>query len=105
MNSNSKKSRVILALQALENDPCLTARRSAKIYSALYSTVLDRRSGRPSRRDIQPNSRMLTDLEESVIVQYVLDLDSKGFPPRLCGVEDIANRLLAERNTRRVGTR
>jgi hypothetical protein len=40
-----------------------------------------------------------------VIVQYILDLDTKGFPPRLCGVEDMANRLLAERNTGRVGTR
>jgi hypothetical protein len=40
-----------------------------------------------------------------VIVQYILDLDSKGFPPRLYGVEDMANRLLAERNAGRVGTR
>ena len=40
-----------------------------------------------------------------MIVQYILDLDSKGFPPRLCGVEDMANRLLAERNAGRVGTR
>src|ERR1700722_2952353 len=62
-------------------------------------------AGRTPRRDIQANSRKLTDLEESVIVQYILDLDSKGFPPRLCGVEDIANRLLAERNAGRVGTR
>ena len=40
-----------------------------------------------------------------MIVQYILDLDSKGFPPRLCSVEDMANHLLAERNTGRVGTR
>ena len=56
-----------------------------------------------SRRDIIANSRKLTDLEESVIVQYILDLDSKGFPPRLSGVEDMANRLLAERDAGRVG--
>jgi hypothetical protein len=55
------------------------------------------------RRDIPANSRKLTDLEESVIVQYILDLDSKGFPPRLSGVEDMANRLLAERDAGRVG--
>jgi hypothetical protein len=45
----------------------------------------------------------LTDLEESVIVQYILNLDSRGFPPRLSGVEDMANRLLAERDAGRVG--
>jgi hypothetical protein len=58
-----------------------------------------------SRRDILANSRKLTNLEESVIVQHILDLDSKGFPPRLSGVEDMANRLLAERDAGRVGTR
>jgi hypothetical protein len=56
-----------------------------------------------SRRDISANSRKLTDLEESVTVQYVLELDSKGFPPRLSGVRDMANRLLAERDAERVG--
>jgi hypothetical protein len=45
----------------------------------------------------------LTDLEESVIVQYILELDSKGFPPRLSGVEDMANRILAQRDAPRVG--
>jgi hypothetical protein len=47
----------------------------------------------------------MTDLEESVILEYILDLDCKGFPPRLSGVEDMANRLLADRDAPRVGTR
>ena len=33
------------------------------------------------RRDIPANSRKLTDLEELVVFQHILDLDSKGFPP------------------------
>jgi hypothetical protein len=63
-----------------------------------------RRRGQQSRYDIPANSRKLTDLEEAVIVQYILDLDSKGFSPRLSSVEDMADRLLAERDTGRVGT-
>ena len=43
------------------------------------------------------NSRKLTDLEESTLVQYILDLAAKGFPPRLPVVGDMANRLLAMR--------
>jgi hypothetical protein len=31
-----------------------------------------------------------------VIVQYILDLDSRSFPPRIRCVEDIANRILSE---------
>ena len=68
-------------------------------------TLRERRAGRPTRRDIAANSRKLTDLEESVIVQHILELDSKGFPPRLCGVEDMANRLLADRNALPVASR
>ncbi len=64
-----------------------------------------RRHGQQPRRDIPANSWKLTDLEESIIIQYILDLDSKGFPPRLSSVKDIADRLLAKRDAGRVGTR
>jgi hypothetical protein len=40
-----------------------------------------------------------------MIAQYIFDLDMRGFPPRLCGVEDMANRLLAEREMPPVGPR
>jgi hypothetical protein len=59
----------------------------------------------PSRRDIAANSRKLTDLEERAIVQYVLDLDSRSFPPRLRYVEDMANKLLADCDASPVGKR
>jgi hypothetical protein len=58
-----------------------------------------------SRRDKAPNLRNLTVLEESTIIKYVLDLNTRSFPPRLYKVEDIANRLLAERDAPKVGKR
>ena len=42
---------------------------------------------------------------EQAIVQYILDLDSRGFPPRLLAVEEMANRLLAARDILPVGKR
>ncbi|RKK17113.1 hypothetical protein BFJ66_g18036, partial [Fusarium oxysporum f. sp. cepae] len=42
---------------------------------------------------------------ESTIIQYVLDLDSRSFPPRLRDVEDMANKLLADRDAPPVGKR
>ncbi|KAM9874243.1 transposase [Verticillium dahliae] len=103
MESASKESRLILAVQAIKQDPNLSARAAAKIYNVDDSTLARRRRGQSSRRDITPLTRILTDLEESTIVQYVLDLDSRSFPPRLSGVEDMANRLLAERDATKVG--
>jgi hypothetical protein len=47
----------------------------------------------------------LTDLEEETIVRYILDLDWRSFPPRLRDVEDMANKLLADRDGPAVGKR
>ena len=57
------------------------------------------------RRDIPANLRKMTDLEETVLVQHILDLATKGFPPRMSVVEDMANRLLAICDMPHVGTR
>ena len=105
METTSKESRIILAIQALKGSQKLSIRSAARIYNVSETTLRERRAGRPARRDIAANSRKLTDLEESVIVQHILELDSKGFPPRLCGVEDMANRLLADRDALPVGSR
>ena len=64
-----------------------------------------RKRGIQPRRDILANSRKLTNLEESVLVQFILDLAAKGFPPRVSIMGDMANRLLATRDAPRVETR
>src|ERR1700759_2755533 len=45
----------------------------------------------------------LTNLEESVIVDHVLDLDSHGFLPSYDAVRDMADNLLGSRSTRCIG--
>ena len=45
----------------------------------------------------------MTELEEEVILQNILDMDSRGFAPRLAGVEDMANYILESRGGKRVG--
>lgn len=50
-----------------------------------------------------PTLRNLDQNEEKVIVEHILDLDARGFPPRLAAVADMANSLRAERNLAPVG--
>jgi hypothetical protein len=103
MSSIPDEAKVILALEALKNDDKLSIRAAAKVYAVPYTTLYDRRAGRHARRDVSANSRKLTDLEEQTIVQYVIELCTRSFPPRLCGVEDMANELLRARDASDVG--
>ena len=96
---------VMLALQAMKTNPKLSARAAGELYKVDHEKLCRRNRGIPARRDIQANSRKLTNLEESVLVQYILDLAAKGFPPQLSIVEDMANRLLTTRDASRVGSR
>jgi uncharacterized protein YoaH (UPF0181 family) len=44
-----------------------------------------------------PNSRNLTNTEEQVIVEHIVDLVERGFPRWLQDVANIANSLRAKR--------
>jgi hypothetical protein len=105
MSDINAEVRTLLAPQALQNDPKLSIRRAAKTYQIHKKRLRRRRNGIQSQRDTIPKSRRLSGLEEQIIVQYILNLDSRGFPPRHRGVEEKANRLLANRDASPVGKR
>ena len=105
MSAKQKEAQLMLAIEAIEQDPKLSLRKAAKIYRVDHTTLIRRRGGKPARINTMPNSRNLTELEEEIIVQEILDRNSRGFPPRYCDVEDMANRLRAARDAPRVGQR
>lgn len=103
METASKESLMILALQALKNDPKLSVRKAAQIYRVSPTTLTRRQKGKPSQAETTVKSRKLSNLEEKTIVQRLLKLDSQGFPVRIRGVEDMANLLRRERDASPVG--
>src|SRR5690554_1025814 len=105
MDTTTQEGRLLLAIQATRKTQNPNIKSIASTYNVPRTTLRRRLQGITSRRDIIPKSRKLTNLEESMIVEYVLDLDSRSFPPRLREVEDMANRLLADRDAPRVGKR
>jgi hypothetical protein len=103
MTDSYEERNMILALQVLQTNPQLQLSRVARIYRVPRTTLNDRRAGIVAKYNTLPKSRKLTILEEEVVIRHILELDSRAFPPRRSAVEDMANRLLAERNGGRVG--
>jgi hypothetical protein len=99
------EARIQLALQVIKQDANLSVRRAAAIYNVPHSTLADRHAGMASQRDWKPKSKRLLETEEQVIIQHILDLDSRGFPPRLATVKDMADSLLAARHQDPVGVK
>ncbi|OHW96952.1 fot5 transposase [Colletotrichum incanum] len=105
MASGINESSIQLALQAIKINPELSARAAATIYSVSHATLSRRLKGSTSRSDRMPNSRNLTLLEDRTLVDHIIDLDARFFPPRIRGVEEMADRLLADRDAPPVGKR
>ena len=103
METSSKEARIILAIEAIRKSKNLSITKAAKLYTVPRSTLRDRINGRSNQMETRANSHNITELEEEVIVLYILDMDSRGFPPKLKNVEDIANHILESRGAKRVG--
>ena len=79
---SNQEGRILLAIQALKLAQFQSVQAAAKAYDIPRSTLRDRIDGMASRRNSTPNSQKLTPKEEEAIVRYILDLYSRGFPPR-----------------------
>ena len=81
MAKDWRESDIILVIQTLRTSLHLKVTKVARIYNVPPKTLKARLLGQPSRQDCIANSRKLTSLEEEVIIQHILDLDSRSFPP------------------------
>ncbi|KFY26756.1 hypothetical protein V493_03903 [Pseudogymnoascus sp. VKM F-4281 (FW-2241)] len=95
--SSNQEGRILLAIQSIKEGYIQSVRAAAMSYDIPETTLRRRVHGNTSRPNCTPNSRKLTLYEELALVQYILDLDSRGFPPRLQAVQEIADLLLSER--------
>ena len=53
--------------------------------------------------EYQPKTRLLGELEEEVLVQYIVNLDNRGFSSRLKDIEDMVNNILMLYNRQSIG--
>lgn len=103
MSTQSQEARIILALQAIRTNQKMNVTRAAQLYNVPRSTLRDRIKGRHHISEIRNQNLKLTSSEEETIIQYILDLDSRGFPPRIHRVKDMADLLIKTRHGTPVG--
>jgi DDE superfamily endonuclease len=101
--SIQEEGRLHLALQAYTSSQFKSLRRAAAAFNVKHQRLSDRLHGIPSRTQTLLNGRKLTPTEEQTIIRYILDLDARGFAPRLCEVADMADKLLGVRSGGLVG--
>ena len=94
MSQPSKEARLLLAVQAFQRNPKKKLRVLTRYYTMPYSTLQKRVQGQLPLSERRLAMHKLTEIEEKVILQRVIDLDTRGFSPRLSGVEEIANLIL-----------
>jgi hypothetical protein len=94
MPIQTQEARIILAIKAIRSSKKINRSNAAKIYDILYSTLTNRINSRTPIYKRRPGASKLIELEEEVIIQNILDIDTRGFALRLAGIEDIANYIL-----------
>jgi hypothetical protein len=100
---SNREGRIQLALSAYTARQFRSLRRTAKAFNVPYSTLTSQYNGITYILERRNGRQKLTVTEEQTITQYVLDLDLRGFAPRLCEVEDMADKVLGVRNGQPVG--
>jgi hypothetical protein len=81
MQLSPNETNIVIAFQALKQDPNLSVRRPAKVYEVSHTTLLRRKNGVHAKRDIIPKTMKLTITEEETILERTIDLIERGLPP------------------------
>jgi hypothetical protein len=93
------EGRLQLALQAYNSGQFWSYQTAAHAYNIKQRVLSSRARGITSCVETLSNCQKLTATEEQTIVQYILDLNSRGFVLQLCKVADMADKLLVARSS------
>ncbi|KAL6172800.1 hypothetical protein ACJQWK_01946 [Exserohilum turcicum] len=93
----SREGRVLLASRALQEKRVVSQRQAAMLYDAPRTTLRRRLRGTKPRLETASVNRKLSAVEEQSLVQWIIELDRRGFPPHIIDVRRMADALLAAR--------
>lgn len=95
----NRRARLSQALVAIRSYDSRSLRATARNFHVPVSTLAERRRGRTISTKAQIENRLLTPTEEESLIQWIMSMDEREFPPRVSAVRDMANILLSARNS------
>jgi hypothetical protein len=81
MPIQTQETRIILAIMAIRSSKKINHSNITKIYDILYSIFTNRINGRTPIYKYRLGVSKLTELEEEVIIQNILDINTRRFAP------------------------
>jgi hypothetical protein len=100
---SSNEGSILLAISAIRSGAVDSVLAAAKMYSVPRSTLRRRYQGMPSREDYTPKNSSLTLVEEGVILDNILKLDSQGLSPTIDVVRSMADSMCKAKGKPNVG--
>jgi hypothetical protein len=97
IQTSQKEGRTLLAAQALQSRRVKSQRKAAQLYEVPRTTIQRRLQGTRPKNETKPVNLKMRPVEEQSLVQWILALDQRGFPPQIIDVRRMADVLLAAR--------
>jgi hypothetical protein len=96
---SNDEGRLLLAMNALKKGQITSMREAARVYCVPRSTLHARMQGRAHHSYKRPKNTKLSETEEITLRNWILSMDKRGCPVRPSMVEQMANCLLAKRDS------
>lgn len=97
--ATGKESQLQKAIIAYQRQQYTSIRKCADAFGVPYSTLRDRlNGGRVSKMLAHAEQQLLLPQQERGIVNWIIKLDGKGFPPRVDMVVTMAKQILQRQN-------
>ena len=92
-----KEGRLLLTKYAIQNNSFLSVRKATKSYNVPRTTLRHWIKGSLLIAKLNSQKRKLKLSKEQALVQWILDLNRREFPPQIINVRKMADTLLIAR--------
>jgi Tc5 transposase DNA-binding domain len=94
-----KEGIVTIIVSAIQKNQFPSVRKATSCYDAPRSTVRARLNGIQPRLGSRSKFRLLSEIEESLLISWIYSLEQRGFPPYIIDVRRMAQTLLDQRGS------